>query len=700
MHFLAAPLLGGLLLAGIPILIHLLNRRRFTLVEWAPMKYLKLTIKSNRRRLRIEQIILLILRTLVIVALFLAISRPILSEGGGLLASRARVSRFIVIDDSLSMGYQGGNGADHRSAFDSAKEAASQVLHAIGAQDSVTAVVTSLPTMPLVREAALPDPDQLLSRIDALEPTEAATRWASTFKSIDDLLNASTFPEKELIIITDLRRSGWGNEVTAIANRWAAESVHVKIIDVGSRNTDNVMLARLDQEDPISLPGAPLRLRATVRNDTPDALSGLQAQLTVGDEQRPLLLPDLPAGQSIDIPLTITPSKPGPLAVHLALPPDEMPGDNTRWLAVNVRPRLDLLLIDGQPGAGPFESATDFLHVAYTIGADPWHVARLDDPDWQSTQTPAADVAVLANVAAISPAHVKELEKLVRDGMGLMIFAGEQVDSEQYNDSLYENGRGLLPAKLDRVIDDPGTGLVVEGFADSPLATLGKIAPAALARIKPKRFLSVVPPSPNNSDVRVLARWNDPEGHAAVIEKQLGRGKILFWTISADRQWSDWPVDPTYVLAMRSAAQSIARPDANTDNLVTGQPIDLAVDGAVLDARITTPESQTPQAINALHFDRTSRAGAYSLTWKDALSKDQSHLLCVNPDPAESNLEPIGDDDLSSLLGALHPSILHFSSGGRSIAEPGREIWRTLVTALLVLAAAETGMAVWVGRER
>ena len=631
MHFLSAPLLGGLVLAGIPILIHLLNRRRFTLVEWAPMKYLKLTIKTNRRRLRIEQIILLILRTLVIVALFLAISRPILSEGGGLLASRARVSRFIVIDDSLSMGYQG---TDHRSAFDSAKEAASQVLHAIGAQDSVTAIVTSSPSLPLVHEATLQDPNQLLARIDALQPTEAATRWGSAYKSIDELLNSSTFPEKELVIITDLRKSGWGSDVTDIANRWAEKAVHVKIIDVGSRETDNVVLSRLDQEDAISLPGAPLRLRATVRNDTPNVLSGLQAQLSVGDEQRPLLLPDLPAGQSTDIPLTITPAKPGSLAIHLALPADNLPGDNTRWLAVNVRPKLDLLLIDGQPGAGPFESATDFLHVAYTIGADPWHVTRLDDPDWQSTRTPSPDVAVLANVASISQAHVNELEKLVSDGMGLMIFAGEQVDPQQYNDSLYHDGKGLLPVKLDRVVDDPGSGLVVEGYADSPLAPLGKIAPAALARIKPKRFLGTIAPPASATDVRVLARWNDAEGHAAVIEKHFGRGTILFWTISADRQWSDWPVDSTYVLAMRSSAQSIARPDANTDNLVAGQPINLAVDGAVLDPHITTPESDAPQSIAGLHFDQTSRAGAYKLQWKDALSNDQSHLLCVNPDPA------------------------------------------------------------------
>src|SRR3954451_14568710 len=105
MTFISPIFLSFLALASVPIIIHLLNRRRFQLVEWAPMKYLKLTIKTNRRRLRIEQILLLILRTLVIIFLFLAVARPVLSQGrgGGILASHARTSRFIVIDDSLSM---------------------------------------------------------------------------------------------------------------------------------------------------------------------------------------------------------------------------------------------------------------------------------------------------------------------------------------------------------------------------------------------------------------------------------------------------------------------------------------------------------------------------------------------------------------------------------------------------------------------
>src|SRR5215208_7061882 len=134
MTFLAPYLPGGLILASVPIIIHLLNRRRFRLVEWAPMKYLKLTIKTNRRRLRIEQLILLAVRTLVVLLLVFAVARPVISRGGiaGWLGAKGRTSRVLVIDDSLSMGYVAGGG---RSAFDAAKEASGQLLKAVGPQD-------------------------------------------------------------------------------------------------------------------------------------------------------------------------------------------------------------------------------------------------------------------------------------------------------------------------------------------------------------------------------------------------------------------------------------------------------------------------------------------------------------------------------------------------------------------------------------
>ncbi len=707
MHLLAAPMLAGLLLASVPIIIHLLNRRRFQLIEWAPMKYLKLTIKTNRRRMRIEQLLLLIVRTLIVALLFIALARPALSRNalGGFLAGRSRTSRVIVIDDSLSMGYQ----IEHRSAFDSAKEAASQIIRTLRPQDSVTVLLTSKLDEPLVREASIDDPGKLLSMISTLHLADSAADWPGVLKRVDDLLVTSAHPQKELVLLTDLRRSGWSEAVSKITAQLAAKSIDMKIVDVGNRKTDNIVLARFEQQDALALPGVPIKLRAAIRNDSTTLMRSAQATLEIDDQSRPLVLPDLPAGQITEVPITITLQKPGQHVVKLTLPTDALPADNERWLAISVRTKIEIALIDGQIGNGPFESSTDFLFVAFTAGADPWQVTRRSESEWQASSRglESADVIAIANVASLSELQVKRLEKLVASGTGVMIFAGDQLDPQAYDARLYRDGAGLLPARVSAPIDEQPAGLTVESFDGSPLSALAKIAPDALARIRPRKFLAAsVSDKSNDREVRVLARWNDSESHPAIIEKTFGRGRVILFTISADRQWSEWPVDPTYVLATRSAALAIARPDSSGDNFIAGQPIAYRIEEShsAISRRVTGPDDSASRAMSledrALHDSHTSRAGKYVLKWKDETGVDQSRTLCASFDTVESNLEPIAESDLRKLLNPLSPTIVQWTAGADPLTEHGREIWRTLVIAVLTLALFETALAVWVGREK
>src|SRR5580698_372837 len=105
--FLNAPLLWGLALASIPLIIHLLFRRRFRRIDWAPMHYLKLSVQRNRRRVRLEQLLLLLVRTAALLLLFTLLARPVLHASGlgSWLSGRSRSGQILVIDDSLSMGY-------------------------------------------------------------------------------------------------------------------------------------------------------------------------------------------------------------------------------------------------------------------------------------------------------------------------------------------------------------------------------------------------------------------------------------------------------------------------------------------------------------------------------------------------------------------------------------------------------------------
>ena len=94
----------GLALLSIPILIHLINRRRFLRIDWAAMEFLLEALKRNRRRLRLEQLILLLLRMALLLLVAFVLARPVLSDKGlAWMASMLRSEdKILLLDDSFS----------------------------------------------------------------------------------------------------------------------------------------------------------------------------------------------------------------------------------------------------------------------------------------------------------------------------------------------------------------------------------------------------------------------------------------------------------------------------------------------------------------------------------------------------------------------------------------------------------------------
>ena len=121
--FANAPLLYALAAAGVPVVIHLLNRRKYREVPWAAMRFLLAAIRKNRRRLRIEQWLLLAIRTLVVLLVVSAMAKPFLESFGAVIAGQ-RTHKVIVLDGSLCMGYRSGES----SRFDQAKAVATQIV--------------------------------------------------------------------------------------------------------------------------------------------------------------------------------------------------------------------------------------------------------------------------------------------------------------------------------------------------------------------------------------------------------------------------------------------------------------------------------------------------------------------------------------------------------------------------------------------
>ena len=711
MSFLAPALLTGLLLASAPIIIHLLNRRRFLRVDWAPMKYLKLTLKSNRRRLRLEQWLLLAVRTLAVIMLFLAVARPIGSGANlaGFLQVQGRASRVVMIDDSLSMGYQSGG----KPAFDRAKQAAAAVINQIGPQDSLTVVTTSRPNVPLVRHSQLDEAgvSRLIGQINDLRLSDMASAWAQSLDAADRHLQTASFPIKEVILITDLWAADGPATSTPLCDRWAEEEMTLRIVDVGEAPEGNRRITAFSQTDPVALVDTEVHFTATVTNDGAEPLKAGQATLTVDESVQAVTLPDLPTGQTVDVPIAVTFDTPGLHRISLSIPHDQLPGDDEAHLLADVRRMVEVSLVDGDPGLGPFESETDFLAVALTAANAPWQMEQTIATEWTALPLGAPDIIVLANLETLPTERVAELESLVAAGMGLMIFAGEQVDVEEYNRLLWRGGEGLLPARLQEVKDAETQGLVIEPHADSPLALLAKLSAESLARIRPKRLLSVSSDEELGQQVRVLARWNDPGATPAVLEKRIGEGVVLLWTMTADREWSDWPTEPSYVLAMRMAASSVAARILRWENLTAGQPVRYPLDPDFLPQQATLAEPGADQEIPVqivkpdgspplLESEPTRTAGAYSAHWEEPGIGARSHEFAVSPDVSDSRLERIDEAGLEPYLGRLTPKLLRFSGESIDVATEGTELWRYAVLALIGLVVFESLLAPWVGRVR
>ena len=203
LSLLNAPLFWtGVGMAAVPIIIHLLFRRRFRRVDWAPMKYLKLSIQKNRRRIRIEQLLLLLMRVAAVLLLFAAVARPVMhAQGlGGWLGGSSRTSQLLILDDSLSTGFRDGG----RSALARGQELSVQLLDTLAATDRITVVRASAPSEPLVQEVELTDRDLIANLVRQLKPTDTFVAWPTVLEGLQGVLESGTYPIKEVTLVTDL----------------------------------------------------------------------------------------------------------------------------------------------------------------------------------------------------------------------------------------------------------------------------------------------------------------------------------------------------------------------------------------------------------------------------------------------------------------------------------------------------------------
>lgn len=569
--------LGGL---AIPIVIHLMFRRKSRKVDLGTLRFLRLVLTENARRRKLKRWLLLSLRMACLGLLALLFARPFL-----LARDQAGKERLVVIliDRSASMQLK----ERGQRLIDLAVEAARDVISKSGDKTQIEVAFFDQAARPVGGDtgrndtgrndtgrndttagdaatgAASTKPAMSSSQLSALlkAPAElhSATNYGTALAWARDLCLNSPHGRKELYIYTDLQRSGldWTNVEPV------PPAVELHLVDLGRSAVNNVAITTVQPARHVIRPGETVGIQAGVFNAGPFPLEKMPVVLTLECGSRKHVLrerlsvePQATGTVAFEVPALTEGLWRGIVRIETE---DDLPFDNQRFVGLLCTPPVSVLLADGDPRDVPQLGETYFLEKSLRLAPSgesfsesPYRPASVSLAAGERLPNFSAQrIVVLANVGALSRTNALALAEFVSAGGGLLVFTGDRVDAEGYRAAaaaglcVGEIGSVLraheLPYRLERWDE---THSLFEPFNDPQHGDLRRLAFSACTRIAPA------------PDAQVLA-WFHGE-IPALVEKKLGKGKVLWFTSACDREWSDWTRSRLYLPFMHQTLGYLA----------------------------------------------------------------------------------------------------------------------------------------------
>lgn len=641
----------GTAAVGSPILIHILSRRRYRRVRWAAMDFLLAAHRRNRRRVRLEQLILLALRCLIVLLLAMAFARPFLSNGrlAGLIGG-SQTEHIIVLDDSYSMSAvsrsASASGA-RQASFDAGKDAVESLARLVSetsSGDALTLYVTSRPDEPVISLSNASDSSRvrLTEALVGLSTTERAGNIDGAMRSVArQVASAANRANAIVYVISDFQRRDWrtpagtgGDSTTGPLAPLAAisdgeHSVRCVLVSVAQPTAGNLAITSIQSDRPQAVTGVPTRFLVGVANYSPEVLRDVEVGVSIeGRRLPPLVIREIMPDETVREPVEVTFDQDGANFVEVELvgaasSTDSVALDNRRATSVDVAPAIRVLIVDGEPNTDQYRDEVFLLRTALrpagraTSGID---VSVIEEGEVENAELSAFQVIVLANVGRVTRSAIDKLQSFVESGGGLIVFAGDLVDVADYNASMYADGAGLLPLPIVGPMEaPPGTDAIAIESWDSTHPTLRAFQGATaelLRQVRIDAYLRLeesgddtaeaeVSATPGGAESRsgralVIARMNDSFRTPLVVEKSLGRGRTIFVATSADQEWNDWASNFSYLPFVLETVQYIARPSGRQRDVLVGESLRCEIDPTVVEpiVALRTPEYPTDPEIS------------------------------------------------------------------------------------------------------
>jgi hypothetical protein len=705
--FLNPFVLFGLIAASIPILLHIINLRRLKTVEFSTLRFLKELQKTRIQRIKIRQILLLILRTLLIVLIVLAFSRPTLR--GSLpvgISEGAKTTAIILFDDSESMTAGDGQGELLRQA----KNYANAIISLLKEGDELFLVKLS--------ETGPGDNRTLISgrhNFSAVRHELDRIKHSYIRRSIEDgirycahiIADSKNF-NREIYIISDFQSGSLHSPRGKIISTGGLFSAPAQIflVPVGKDNPENIGIESVHIPNAIIETGRPFSVKLNLRNfGSSDVRNHLVSIYQDGKHTAQKGI-DLAGGESGEIEFSIVPEHPGFLQGLVEIEDDNLIYDNKAYFIIHVPEELRVLLIGSR-------SELSYIRIALSARQrDSSANMRITETTWDRF-TPAllkeTDVILLANPPEPAGGRYESIKNYLYAGGGVFILPGEGSTVTEFNRSL----SAILGFQRSASLESPSHS-AQSGGSFIEFDKIDMQHPLFAGMFKKENFSGKSGKEKGileSPQIRTTLHLQSTPASRPIIsltnnapfllEEKTEKGRALIMSVPAGTDWSDLPLKAVFVPLIHRSLSYLAQEPAGERSIVAGEKVRMRLnipasakltvkkpDGVeiLVNTRQLTDEKQDNTAYSDIPGFYSVFSGKYVV-----------EMFAVNIDPDESNTLRSGEDEREKMLnglgipdGAIH-NIDQPGGTEKTITESrlGSEIWKQLIIMALIIAGIE-----------
>ncbi|MBI4596317.1 MAG: hypothetical protein HY730_08085, partial [Candidatus Tectomicrobia bacterium] len=405
-----------------------------------------------------------------------------------------------------------------------------------------------------------------------------------------------------------------------------------------------------------------------------------------------------------------------PYRGFITIAPDKLKIDDTRFFAVYSPPPKKVLIVNGDPGTSLYTNEIYYLERALNPsqeGDSPFRAQTVSPEGLAGRSLDGFSSIILANVGSIKDDALAELTRFVRDGGGLLMTLGDKVIPADYNRIFHT----LSPQKIDKPDEQKGDneGLFLKKTSDSPqgFKELLETKTGNLAVARFYSYFKLLPDKSGNPKTLLTFSNNAP----AFVELVFGKGKVILYNSTIDRDWNNLPIQTSYLPFMHQLLNYLGKrgeESLEAKEILVGEPYNFLwndTSSKIDAARMVTPDNQSFDLVlfkegkdARASFTRTDLPGFYRLlitiskTEEKSGPKEIEIPFVVNLETKESDLRRLTAKEINDLASPLSVNIVTWQKTEASLIEgkneeKGVSLWGFILVLLAGTLLAESAVA-------